>query len=179
MNAALRFSRTIDGLARWFGAIAEWSVLLAVLISAANAIVRYAFNYSSNAFLEIQWYLFGTIVFLGASYTLQRNEHIRVDIVYSVISERRRLWIDLIGFATMLLPVTIYLAALSWPFFLISFLSAEHSGNPGGLILWPVKLVLPLGFALLALQGCSEMIKRAATLMGTAVIDTAYEKPQQ
>lgn len=179
MRLLLRLSRSIDGVNRLFGMVAEWCVLVAVLISAANAVVRYSMNYSSNAFLEIQWYLFGAIVFLGASFTLQKNEHVRVDIVYSALSTRGRLWTDTVGLALFLLPVTIYLAALTLPFFLGAFRSHEHSINPGGLILWPIKLVLPLGFALLTLQGVSELIKRIAALRGISTVETSYEKPQQ
>ena len=179
MRLLLRLSRSIEGLNHLFGVVAEWCVLLAVLISAANAVIRYSMNYSSNAFLEIQWYLFGAVVFLGASFTLQKNEHVRVDILYSTLSKRGRLWTDALGFALLLLPVTIYLAALTLPFFLGAFRSQEHSINPGGLILWPVKLVLPLGFALLTLQGVSELIKRIAGLRGILTVETSYEKPQQ
>jgi TRAP-type mannitol/chloroaromatic compound transport system permease small subunit len=179
MRSLLGLSRSIDALNQLFGIVAEWCVLLAVLISAANAVVRYSLNYSSNSFLEIQWYLFGAIVFLGASFTLQKNEHVRVDIIYSTLSTRGRLWIDIVGFALFLLPVTIYLTQLTLPFFLSALRSHEHSINPGGLILWPVKLVLPLGFALLTLQGVSELIKRIAGVRGLLTIDVTYEKPQQ
>jgi TRAP-type mannitol/chloroaromatic compound transport system permease small subunit len=179
MSGLLRFSRAVDAINAKAGWIAEWMVLGACLISAGNATVRYLFSYSSNAFLEIQWYLFGALVFLGAAHTLRVNEHVRVDVIYSAVSGRARLWIDAIGFAIFLIPVCAYLTILSTPFFLRSFQLSEYSNNAGGLILWPIKLVLPLGFALLTLQGISELIKRIAALHGDVTLDTRYEKPLQ
>ena len=145
---------------------ANWLVLLACLISAGNAMVRYAFDTSSNAWLEVQWYMFAAIVMLGASYTLKRNEHVRVDILYLRLSERGQLWVDLWGGAIVLVPICALLVWLSWPFFLHSLLEHETSSNAGGLLRWPVKLMMPAGFALLACQGVSEIIKRAAALNG-------------
>ena len=179
MSRLLRLSRVIDAISARAGYIAEWLVLGACLISAGNATVRYLFSYSSNAFLEIQWYLFGALVFLGAAHTLRLNEHVRVDVVYSSISDRARLWIDAVGFSLFFLPVCLYLTYLSLPFFVHSWQSGEFSNNAGGLILWPIKLVLPLGFALLTLQGVSELIKRVAALHGDMTLDTHYEKPLQ
>lgn len=175
----LVFSRAVDAVTAGFGRVADWLVLFAVLISAGNAVIRYLFSYSSNAFLEIQWYMFGAIVLLGAAHTLRKNEHVRVDLVYSSVSDRARLWIDALGFALILLPVTAYLTYVCWPYFAQSLRQLETSPNAGGLILWPVKLVLPLGFALLFLQGVSELLKRVAALRGAVVLDTAYEKPLQ
>ncbi len=179
MSALLAISRRIDAVSDTAGRVAEWFVLGACLISAANATVRYLFSYSSNAFLEIQWYLFGALVFLGAAHTLRVNEHVRVDLVYSSVSDRARLWIDAIGFTVFLIPVGLYLTYLSVPFFARSYQIGEFSNNAGGLILWPIKLVLPLGFALLTLQGVSELIKRIAALHGDLALETHYEKPLQ
>jgi TRAP-type mannitol/chloroaromatic compound transport system permease small subunit len=179
MPALLVISRRIDALSSAAGRIAEWLVLGACLISAGNASVRYLFGYSSNGLLEIQWYLFGALVFLGAAHTLRLNEHVRVDILYASVSDRTRLWIDAVGFVVFLIPASVYLTYLCVPFFVRSFQVGEVSNNAGGLILWPIKLVLPLGFALLTLQGISELIKRLAALKGDLALDTHYEKPLQ
>lgn len=175
----LKITRVIDRLSDVFGYIAKWLVLFACLVSAGNAMIRYLFNYSSNGWLEIQWYMFAGIVFFGASQTLRLNEHVRVDLLYSAVSDRVRLWIDIIGFTVFLLPAMIYLTYMTTPFFLNSWNSQEISSNAGGLILWPVKLVLPLGFALLVLQGFAELAKRIAGLAGLVKIDTHYEAPLQ
>jgi TRAP-type mannitol/chloroaromatic compound transport system permease small subunit len=175
----LKLLRAIDALSDLFGFIAKWLVLLACLVSAGNAGIRYLFSYSSNGWLEIQWYMFGGIVFLGAAQTLRMNEHVRVDLLYSNVSDRARLWIDIVGFSLFLLPAMTYLLWLTTPFFLQSWRLQEVSSNAGGLILWPVKLVLPLGFALLWLQGFAELIKRIAALAGVVKVDTHYEAPLQ
>ncbi len=179
MRGLLTIGATVDRISGWFGSAADWCVLMAVLVSALNATARYILNISSNAFLEIQWYLFGAIVLLGAARTLCRNEHVRVDLVYGSLGARGRLWIDAFGLTFFLLPISLYLLKLSWPFFAGSFASGEASPNSGGLILWPAKLLLPVGFALLAAQGVSELIKRIAALAGFIDIDTGYEKPLQ
>ena len=179
MPRLLAISRLIDAVSKTAGRIAEWFVLGACLISAGNAGVRYVFGYSSNGLLEVQWYLFGALVFLGAAHTLRVNEHVRVDLVYASVSDRARLWIDAVGFAVFLIPVGLYLTYLCIPFFAGSYRAGEMSNNAGGLILWPIKLVLPLGFALLTLQGVSELIKRLAALHGDLTLDTRYEKPLQ
>jgi TRAP-type mannitol/chloroaromatic compound transport system permease small subunit len=179
MATLLALSSRIDAISRAAGWIAEWLVLAACLISAGNATIRYLFSYSSNAWLEIQWYLFGALVFLGASHTLRANEHVRVDLVYSWVSDRTRLWIDTVGFTVFFIPVTAYLTYLTVPFFVSSFRLGENTGNAGGLILWPIKLILPLGFGLLTLQGISELVKRVAALHGDVRLDTHYEKPLQ
>ncbi|MBR1219133.1 TRAP transporter small permease subunit [Bradyrhizobium sp. U87765 SZCCT0131] len=179
MQQLLKLTRVIDAIGDVAGFIAKWLVLLACLVSAGNAMVRYAFSYSSNSWLEIQWYMFGGIVLLGAAQTLRLNEHVRVDLLYSSVSERTRLWIDVIGFIVFLLPVTAYLINLTWPFFLKSYVSQEYSSNAGGLILWPAKLLLPAGFVLLWLQGAAELVKRIAGLTGAVKIDTHYEAPLQ
>lgn len=179
MSLLLAISRLIDAISRFVGKIAEFLVLLCCLISAGNAIIRYTFNYSSNGWLEIQWYLFAFVVILGASHTLRNNEHVRVDLFYGSASERGKLWIDVFGLAFLLLPACIFLTWLSWPFFVLSYQEGEISSNAGGLIRWPVKLMLPMGFGLLVLQGISELIKRISALTGRVQIDTKYEKPLQ
>jgi TRAP-type mannitol/chloroaromatic compound transport system permease small subunit len=175
----LKLSSWIDALNAKFGTIADWLVLLSCLISAANAFSRYAFGVSSNAWLEIQWYMFAGMVLLGASYTLKRNEHVRVDIVYVNVSTRRQIGIDIFGFILFMLPATIIMAYLSWPVFYNSWALGEVSANAGGLIRWPVKIMLPIGFALLTLQGISELIKRIAMVTGHMKADLHYERPLQ
>ena len=179
MRALLAISGVIDAVNERFGRIANWCVLLACLISAGNALVRYGFSDSSNAWLEIQWYLFAAMFMLGAPYTLRMNEHVRVDILYGSVSPRVQLWIDLLGGILFLLPATIIIGWMSWPIFVDSFVSGEVSNNAGGLIRWPVKLLMPLGFGLLTLQGISEIIKRIAALTGHRALIAKYEKPLQ
>ena len=175
----LRVSNTIDWINQKIGTVCNLLVLLACVVSAGNAMFRYAFNLSSNGWLELQWYMFAVMVMFGASYTLRRNEHVRVEIFYLYLSERGQHWLDLIGTALFLIPVCLLLAWLSWPFAYLSFLERETSANAGGLILWPIKFVLPFGFALVALQGVSEIIKRIAALKGEIEIDAKYERPTQ
>ncbi len=181
MRLLLSFSALIDALNEKIGNFCNWLVLLACVVSAGNAMVRYAYDTSSNAWLEIQWYMFAVIVMLGASYTMKRNEHVRVDIFYMTLSRRGQLWVDILGTLVFLLPTCTILAWLSWPFFIQSFNVNEHSSNAGGLLRWPIKLVLPVGFALVALQGVSELIKRVAFLNGYAVdsLEAHYERPTQ
>jgi TRAP-type mannitol/chloroaromatic compound transport system permease small subunit len=175
----LGFSSFIDGLNRRLGWIASWSVLISCLISAGNALSRYSLSISSNAWLEIQWYLFAAIFMLGASYTLKVNEHVRVDIVYGNLSPRAQAWIDLLGGILFLLPAVVIIGWMSWPYFIDAFERHEMSNNAGGLIRWPVKLFLPLGFTLLGLQGISEIIKRIGVLTGHHELVQKYEKPLQ
>lgn len=179
MNGLLALSAVIDRISQFFGKISEYLVLFCALVSAFNAMIRYAFNISSNGWLEIQWYMFAFIVLMGASWTLKMNEHVRVDLVYGAVSDRTRLWIDIFGIVVFLLPFAIYCAWLNWPVFVLSWQQGEMSANAGGLIRWPVKLVLAAGFALLALQALSELIKRFAALMGLIRLETKYEKPLQ
>ena len=179
MRALLRVSGAIDEVNERFGRLADWCVLLACLISAGNALVRYGFSFSSNAWLEIQWYLFAAMFMLGAPYTLRRNEHVRVDVIYGNLSPRLRLWVDLLGGILFLMPAVLIIGWMSWPLFYDSWQSGEVSSNAGGLIRWPVKLLLPLGFGLLALQGLSEIIKRIAALRGYEGVVAEYEKPLQ
>ena len=179
MRQLLALSRAIDALNERLSWIADWLVFLSCMVSAGNAFSRYAFSASSNAWLEIQWYMFGAVVMLGASYTLKRNEHVRVDIVYSNLGTRSQIIIDIFGAILFLLPATLILAYLSWPVFYNSWVGNEMSSNAGGLLRWPVKIFLPLGFALLSLQGISELIKRIAMLTGHMQADLHYERPLQ
>jgi TRAP-type mannitol/chloroaromatic compound transport system permease small subunit len=179
MNSMLRFAAAIDALNECIGRIACWLVLVACAICAGNALMRYGFSISSNAWLEIQWYLFGGIVMLGTAHTLKTNQHVRVDVLYSRYSERTRLWVDLLGGLLFLLPMVTLMGWLSWPMFLNAYTIGEVSGNAGGLLRWPVKLLVPLGFLLLALQGVSETIKRAAALCGHTGLDANYARPLQ
>ena len=181
MGLLLKFSAFVDAVNEKIGYVCNWLVLLACVVSGGNAMVRYAYDTSSNAWLEIQWYMFAVIVMFGASYTLKRNEHVRVDLFYMTLSRRGQLWIDILGTLVFLLPTCAILAWLSWPFFMQSYNVSEHSSNAGGLVRWPIKLVPPVGFALLALQGVSELIKRVAFLNGHPVdsLEAHYERPQQ
>jgi TRAP-type mannitol/chloroaromatic compound transport system permease small subunit len=160
VEALLRVSRFIDGLNERVGRATYWLVLVAAMISSANAIYRYVFNNSTNALLEIQWYLFGAIFLLCAGYTLKHEGHVRIDVVNGKLSPRTQTWIDVLGAVFFLLPVTIMIAKLSWPAFIDSFVHKEISSDAGGLIRWPVRLLIPVGFTLLSLQGISELIKR-------------------
>ena len=179
MKALLKFSAAIDAVNERFGTIANYFVLSAALISAGNAGSRYLFSESSNGWLEIQWYLFAGMVLLGAPYTLKMNEHVRVDLVYGMVSERTRIWIDIVGGFLFLLPICIILTYFTWPWFVDSWKLNEASSNAGGLLRWPVKLLLPVGFFLMALQGVSEIIKRIAALEHVIDIEFKYEKPLQ
>ena len=179
MYGLLRISGAIDWVNDRLGRLANVLVLLCCMVSAGNAMIRYAFDYSSNGWLEVQWYVFAVIVMFSAAYTYKRNEHVRVEIFYLFLSERGQHWLDLIGAIFFLIPVCVLLALLSWPFFMQSFSIDEMSGNAGGLLRWPVKFLLPAGFSLLALQGVSEIIKRIAALRGYYRIDARYERPTQ
>ena len=179
MKSLLAISRWIDAVNSRLSYVADVLVIASCLISAGNAFSRYAFSISSNAWLEIQWYMFGALVMLGASYTLQKNEHVRVDIVYTNVSTRRQITIDIFGGVLFMLPATIILAYLSWPVFYNSWMQGEVSTNAGGLVRWPIKIFLPIGFALLSLQGFSELIKLIAMLTGHMKADLHYERPLQ
>ena len=181
MRLLLSFSAAIDTINEKIGVVCNWLVLLACLVSGGNAMVRYAYDQSSNAWLEVQWYMFAVIVMFGAAYTLKRNEHVRVDLFYMTLSRRGQLWVDILGTIFFLLPTCAILAWLSWPFFEQAYAVNEHSSNAGGLLRWPIKLVLPLGFCLVALQGVSETIKRIAFLNDYPVesLEAHYERPQQ
>ena len=179
MQGFLRISHGIDWLNEKVGRIAVWAVLVSCLVSAVNASLRYLISNSSNAWLELQWYLFGVMVLLGAPFVLRVNEHVRVDVVYSRLAPRRQAMVDLFGLVFFLMPAAVLLAWMSWPWFVDSFVNNEMSSNAGGLVRWPVKLLLPLGFGLLVLQGISEIIKRIAYLRGLISMDTNYERPLQ
>ncbi len=179
MRGLLRASEAIDWVNAQLGKIANFLVLLACLVSAGNAMSRYAFSLSSNGFLEVQWYMFAAMVMFGTSYTLRRNEHVRVEIFYLYLSERGQLWLDLIGAVLFLIPACVLMVGLSWPFFMQSFASNEWSANAGGLLRWPIKFVIPAGFSLVKRQGVCEIIKRIAALRGWVVIDAKAEGPMQ
>jgi TRAP-type mannitol/chloroaromatic compound transport system permease small subunit len=166
MGALLRLSKWIDSLNEHVGRVTYWLVLVTVLVSAGNAVSRYAVNLSSNAWLEIQWYLFSAIFLLGAAYTLRHNEHVRIDVITGRLPPRTRAWIDVFGTLLFLLPMVLYIFWLSWPMVEDSYLRHEMSTDAGGLVRWPVKLLIPIGFLLLALQGISELVKRIAFLKG-------------
>lgn len=166
MSALLALSRMIDAVNERLGRAMGWFILAAVIVSSVNALVRFSINRSSNAWLELQWYLFGAVVLLGAAYTFKMNEHIRIDIISSRLSKRTRDWIDVIGHIFFLMPLCLVIMWLGWPFFLRSFAQAEVSSSAGGLIVWPAKLLVPLGFTLLFAQGVSELIKRVAVMQG-------------
>jgi TRAP-type mannitol/chloroaromatic compound transport system permease small subunit len=179
VKSLLALSRWIDEINARFGVIANYMVLAACLISAGNAGSRYLFSESSNGWLEIQWYLFAGMVLLGGPYTLKMNEHVRVDLVYGMVSERTRIWIDIVCGFLFLLPICVILVYFTWPWFVESWRLNEGSSNAGGLIRWPVKLMMPIGFGLMALQGISEIIKRIAALEHLVDLDFKYEKPLQ
>lgn len=179
MRGLLAAATAIDRLSRAAAILASAAVLAACLISAGVAVVRYGLSEGSNAFLEIQWYLFSATFLLGAAWTLRRNEHVRVDLIYSAVSDRGRLWIDAVGFALFLLPGMALMAWLGWAVFWESFIRHEISTDPGGLVRWPVKILLPVGFALVFLQGVAELIRRIAAIAGETRIDTAYVRPDQ
>ena len=202
MQGLLAVSRGIDELNRRISRIAVWLVLIAALVSAFNAFFRYGigtivglirdnpglawmqgplswYGTNSNGFLESQWYMFAGMVLLGAAHTLKVNEHVRVDLLYGSVSDRTRTWIDLIGAIVCLVPMCLLLIYFTWPWFVESWLGNEQSGNAGGLPRWPVKLILPVGFFLLLLQGVSEIIKCIAALTTDFVREHTYEKPVQ
>lgn len=203
MQGLLAFARGIDRISKAFGYIAIWMVLLAALLSAANAMVRYsstvfikfgrdnpaysamvdaitrAYSDNSNGFLEAQWYMFAIMVLFGGAWTLKVNEHVRVDLVYGAVSERTRTWIDLFGGLLFLIPMCLMMITITWPWFVESWRINEGSTNAGGLVRWPVKLVLPVGFFLLLLQAIAEVIKCYAALTSNYVREFAYEKPLQ
>jgi len=166
LNALLSLSRAIDKLNERVGLTVSWLVLAAVLISAANAIVRKAFNVSSNSFLEIQWYLFSVVFLFCAGYTLLRNQHVRIDVIAGRLSPQAQAWIDILGTIFFLMPMAITIMWLSWPVFVQAYQRGEVSTNAGGLLIWPARLIVPIGFFLLVIQGLSELIKRVAFLKG-------------
>jgi len=179
MKYLMMFSRAIDALNGGLGKVLMWLILLTVLISAANAISHYAFSISSNAWLEIQWYLFAWMVMVGAPYVLKANEHVRVDLIYGKLKGQGAVYVDIFGLVDFLMPVMGFLTWISFPYFWNTFVTGEQSSNAGGLIRWPVTLAMPTGFALVWLQSLAELIKRVAYLRGEYAMDTHYEKPLQ
>lgn len=177
MSALISLARVIDRLSEWVGKVVAWLVLAAVLISAANAVVRKAFDTSSNAFLEIQWYLFAGVFLLAAGYTFLRQEHVRIDIVLGRFSRRTQVIVEILGILVFLFPFVYAVIQLVWPLVVRAYVSGEMSSNAGGLIRWPVFALVPLGFTLLGLQGVSELIKRIAFLQG--LVDDPGQKKQQ
>ena len=166
MSALLPLARGIDAITTFIGRWVAWLILAAVLVSAGNAVIRKSFNMSSNAWLELQWYLFGAVFMLCAAWTLRDDEHVRVDVLSQRLSPRARVWVDLVCHILFLMPFAVLMTYLAWPFVVSSYLSGEQSNNAGGLIRWPAKLWILLGFGLLVAQGVSEIIKRAAMLTG-------------
>ena len=166
MQALLALSRAIDALNEWVGSWVKWLVFVAVVICAGNATVRYALNWSSNGLLEIQWYLFGAVFLLYSGTALKRNLHVRIDIFAGRLSPRGHAVLDILGGIFFLLPITLILLYMGWDVFTLSYTSGEMSNDPGGLIRWPAKLLIPVGFALISVQAVSEIIKRVAFLMG-------------
>ena len=177
MKLLLALSRAIDAVNERIGRLVYWCVLIMVLVSAANAISRYALSIASNAWLELQWYLFSAVFLLCSGYTLLHNEHIRIDVVAASLSRRKQIWIDIFGTAFFLLPIAVYMMWSSWPVFMNAWTSGEISGSAGGLVRWPARLLVPVGFFLLTLQGISELIKRFAYLRG--LIPDPVEKHEE
>jgi TRAP-type mannitol/chloroaromatic compound transport system permease small subunit len=177
MPILLKISRLIDAFSDLIGKLAMWFILATTLISAGNAIVRKIFDTSSNAFLEIQWYLFAAVFMLGSGYAFLRNAHVRIDFISSKFSARGRNWVDVFGIIIFLFPLCYMMATLGWPLFMNALNSGEMSSNAGGLIRWPVYGLIPLGFAILALQGMSELIKRIAFLTGNGPDVLAHDGP--
>lgn len=173
MRVLLAVACLIDATNDRLGRAAAWLVLVAVLVSTGNALMRYMFNLSSNAWLELQWYLFSAVFLLTAGYALLNHAHVRIDILYARWSPRTRAWIDILGTIFFLMPMALLILYFSWPMFLQSYLGHEISSDAGGLLRWPVKFLIPAGFALLALQGLSEIVKRAAFLAGVPDADRA------
>ena len=177
MKALLKLSGFIDRISEFVGKWVAWLVLAAVIVSTANAVIRKVFNMSSNGFLEIQWYFFAAVFLLAAGYTLLRNEHVKIDVFLHMYGKRKQIWIDIIGIVFFLFPFVVAVVVLSWPLFVNALLTGEMSQNAGGLIRWPVFMLLPAGFTLLGIQGISELIKRFAFLRG--LIDDPTRKKQQ
>jgi len=166
MDFLLSLSKRIDQFSEWIGRWVAWLVLISVLVSAGNAISRKAFNLSSNAFLEIQWYMFAAVFMLASGYTLLRQEHVKIDVFSGRLSKRAQIWIDIAGICLFLFPFVFYIIKLAMPLVINAYLTQEMSSNAGGLIRWPVFAMLPLGLLLLGIQGVSELIKRFAFLQG-------------
>jgi TRAP-type mannitol/chloroaromatic compound transport system permease small subunit len=178
MNALLKFSKAVDWLNGQLGKYVIWLILASTIISALNAVVRKAFNVGSNAFLEVQWYLFAASFLIASAYTLLNGEHVKIDVISSKLSKRAQIWIDVFGFTFFLTPMCLAILWYSIPFFLKGYHTGEMSSNAGGLIRWPVYAMMPLGFGLLLLQGWSELIKRLAFLQGL-IDDPTFKKVEK
>ncbi len=179
MKGLLGFAQAVDKLNEWVGRIAIWAMFISCMVSAGNATIRYLVSRSSNSWLEVQWYLFAVTVMFGTAHVLKVNEHVRVDVLYGRLAPRTKALIDLFGFIVFLLPGAVLIAWMAWPWFVESFVNNEMSSNAGGLVRWPMKIVIPIGFFLLALQGVSEAIKRVGYLRGVFDMDVHYERPLQ
>lgn len=179
MKSLLALARLIDAFTDKFAVVAKWAILAACAISTTNAVVRYSLNYSSNAFIEVQWYLFAICVMFGSAQVLRVNEHVRVDIFYGMYPTRTKVVVDLLGLCLFLLPMTLFIAYSALPVLTKMIVSQEVSSNAGGLIRWPAMLTIPLGMSLVALQGVSEIIKRVGWLLHVYDMDTHYERPLQ
>jgi TRAP-type mannitol/chloroaromatic compound transport system permease small subunit len=179
MRLLLKFADAVDALSEWIGRWLKWLVLFSSLISAGNALVRYSFHNSSNAWLEIQWYMFGAMFLLAAGYALKHEEHVRVDVFYSRMATRTQAWVDVFGAIFFLMPTAILIAWMSIPMVVNSIRINEMSSDPGGLLRWPIKFCIPLGFLLLAIQGVAEIIKKTAVGLGLREPRKLYERPVQ
>ena len=179
MRPLLKFADAVDRLDERVGQALKWLVLFSSVISAGNALTRYTIHYSSNAWLEIQWYMFGAMFLLAAGYALKHGEHVRVDVFLSKMSPRTQAWVDVGGTILFLMPMALIIAWLSIPMVVNSILIQEHSSDAGGLLRWPIKIMIPLGFALLAVQGIAEIIKKTAVARGIREPGKAYERPVQ
>jgi TRAP-type mannitol/chloroaromatic compound transport system permease small subunit len=179
MRLLLKFADAVDALSEWIGRWLKWLVLFSSLISAGNALVRYSFHNSSNAWLEIQWYMFGAMFLLAAGYALKHEEHVRVDVFYSRMAPRTQAWVDVFGAIFFLMPTAILIAWMSIPMVVNSIRINEMSSDPGGLLRWPIKFCIPLGFLLLAIQGVAEIIKKTAVGLGLREPRKLYERPVQ
>ncbi len=179
MNGLLAMSRAIDAVTDRLGRLLTWFILAAVLISGTNAILRKVFNIGSNAWLEVQWYLFAAVFMLGAGYAFLKNAHVRIDFISAKLSARTRNWIDIVGIIVFLVPLCLMLINLGWPLFANAWETNEMSQNAGGLIRWPVMLLIPLGMMLLLVQAISELIKRIAFLRGYIPDPLAHETPAE
>lgn len=179
MQVLLKFADAVDWLTEQVGQWLKWLVLFSSVISAGNALVRYTFHTSSNAWLEIQWYMFGAMFLLAAGYALKHEEHVRVDVFYSRMTPRTRAWVDVFGGIFFLMPMAILIGWLSIPMAVNSYRIHEMSSDAGGLLRWPIKIMIPLGFGLLALQGVAEVIKKTAVGLGLREPVKLYERPVQ
>ena len=179
MRLLLKICDGIDALSEWIGQWLKWLVLFSSLISAGNALVRYALHTSSNAWLEIQWYMFGAMFLLAAGYALKHEEHVRVDVFFSRMTPRQQAWLDVFGGIFFLMPMAVIITWMSVPMVANSMRIWEHSSDPGGLLRWPIKICIPLGFALLAIQGVAEIIKKLAVATGMREPVKLYERPVQ